>query len=108
VNGFIPFTANANLSWDYRKFGASVSYNYTDRNIRGAYNIANPSRNVFMLPRSMFNVNVRYNLPRNMTINLGVQNVFNEPQRYYRGIQDQMSQVRLQGTTVTVSLDARF
>jgi iron complex outermembrane receptor protein len=108
VNGFIPFTANANLSWDYRKFGASVSYNYTDYNLRGAYNVAQPSRNLVMLPRTLFNVNLRYQLPRNVTVNFGVQNLFNEPQRYYRGIRDQMAQVRLQGTTLTLSAEARF
>jgi TonB-dependent receptor len=109
VNGFIPFTANVNLNWDYKsKFGVSVSYNYTDESIRGGYNTANPSRNTYMMPRSLFNVNLRYNLPRNMTLNLGVQNLFNEPQRYYRGVHDQLSQMRLQGTTLTLSLEGRL
>ncbi len=109
VNGFIPFTANANLSWDYKsRFGVSVSYNYTDENIRGAFDLTNPSRNVYMMPRNLFNVNLRYNLPRSMTVNLGVQNLFNEPQRYYRGTHDQVNQIRLQGTTITLSLEGRF
>ena len=109
VNGFIPFTANANLNWDYRsKFGVSVNYNYTAENIRGGANIAQPSRDSYMMPRSLFNMNLRYNLPRNMTVNLGVQNIFNEPQRYYRGTHDQVNQVRLQGTTLTLSLEGRL
>jgi len=109
VNGFIPFTANANLNWDYRsKFGVSVNYNYTAENIRGGANIAQPSRDTYMMPRSLFNLNLRYNLPRNMTVNLGVQNLFNEPQRYYRGTHDQVNQVRLQGTTLTLSLEGRL
>jgi iron complex outermembrane receptor protein len=111
VNGFIPFTANANLSWDYKKFGASVSYNYTDGSIRGGANIANPSRERYMMPRSLFNVNLRYQLPqrlRNVTVNLGVQNVFNEPQRYYRGIQDQLETFLIQGTTMTLGFEGRF
>jgi len=108
VNGFIPFTANANLSWDYRKFGASISWNYTDESIRGGYNVANPSRNRYMRARDLFNLNLRYQLPRNMTVNLGVQNLFNEPQRYYRGFSDQMETFLMQGTTMTVSLEGRF
>lgn len=108
VNGFIPFTANANLGWDYKKFGASISYNYTDGSIRGGANLAQPSRDRYMMPRSMFNLNLRYALPRNITVNLGVQNVFNEPQRYYRGIRDQMDQFRIQGTTITASVETRF
>lgn len=108
VNGFIPFTANANLSWDYKKFGTSVSYNYTDGSIRGGFNTAQPSRNRYMMPRSMFNLNLRYHLPRNLTVNFGVQNLFNEPQRYYRSIPDQLETFLIQGTTMTVSLEGRF
>ena len=76
--------------------------------MRGAYNVANPSRNSFMMPRNLFNTNVRYTLPRNMTLNFGVQNLFNEPQRYYRGVHDQVNQVLLQGTTLTLSLEGRL
>ena len=108
VNGFIPRTANANLSWDYKKFGASVSWNYTAGSIRGGFNTGAPSRNRYMLPRDLINMNLRYNLPRNMTVNFGVQNVFNEPQRYYRYVPDQIDQIRLQGTTMTLSLEGRF
>ena len=108
INGFIPFTANANLSWEYKRFGTSISYNYTDRSIRGGFNTAAPSRNRYMMPRSLINVNVRYHLPRNLTVNFGVQNLFNEPQRYYRSIQDQLETFLIQGTTLTVSLEGRF
>jgi TonB-dependent receptor len=108
VNGFIPFTANANLGWDYKKFGASVSYNYTDESIRGAYNVAQPSRNRYMMPRTLFNVNLRYNVYRNVTANFGIQNLFNEPQRYYRSISDQNATFLIQGTTLTLSFEGRF
>ncbi|MCX6951755.1 MAG: TonB-dependent receptor [Verrucomicrobia bacterium] len=108
VNGFIPFTANATLSWDYRKFGTSVSWNYTDASIRGAYNVSAPSRNRYMLPRDLVNLNLRYQLPRNVTINFGVQNLFNEPQRYYRSVQDQMETFLIQGTTITGAIEGRF
>jgi TonB-dependent receptor len=115
VDGFIPFTANAYLSWDYKKFGVSVSYNYTDESIRGAYNVGAPSRNRYMMPRNLFNLNARYYLPRalafnrgDLTLNLGVQNLFNEPQRYYRGFHDQLETFLIQGTTMTLSVEGRF
>ena len=108
VNGFIPFTSNVNLSWDYKKFGASVSWNYTDGSIRGGANIAAPSRDRYMLPRDLFNLNLRYQRPRNVTVNFGVQNIFNEPQRYYRGVHDQMETFLIQGTTLTLSVEGRF
>jgi TonB-dependent receptor len=108
VNGFIPRTLNGNLSWDYRKFGASISWNYTAGSIRGAYNVAAPSRNRYMLARDLWNLNLRYGLPHNVTLNLGVQNLFNEPQRYYRYVPDQMETFLMQGTTMTLSVDGRF
>jgi hypothetical protein len=37
-----------------------------------------------------------------------VQNLFNEPQRYYRGIPDQLEQFLMQGTTITGGLEGRF
>lgn len=109
VNGFIPRTTNLGLSWDYRKFGASVSYNFTSESIRGANsNLTATSRNRYMRSRDLFNVNLRYQLPRNLTLNFGVQNLFNEPQRYYRGISDQMETFLMQGTTLTAGIEGRF
>ncbi len=108
VNGFIPRTGNVSLSWDYRKFGASISYNYTQEHIRGGYNIAQPSRNQYMLSRELVNANMRYQLRPNLTVNLGVANLFNAPQRYYRSIPDQMQTFLMQGTSMTASLEGRF
>jgi TonB-dependent receptor len=108
VNGFIPRTINLNLAWDYKKVGASISYNYNSESIRGAYNVAQPSRNVYMKHREIVNLNFRYQIRRNVTANVGVANVFNEPQRYYRGIADQMERFLIQGTTMTAGIEARF
>lgn len=108
VNGFIPRTMNASLSWDYKKFSTSISYNYTAENIRGIYNIAQPSRNQFLMARELVNASLRYQLPRNMTLTFGVQNLFNEPQKYYRGVVDQMQTFLMQGTTITGGIEGRF
>ncbi len=108
VNGFIPRTGNASFSWDYKKFGVSMSYNYTSESIRNAYNAANPSRNQYLNARELVNLNMRYQLPRNMTLTFGVANLFNEPQIYYRGIADQLETFLMQGTTITAGLEARF
>ena len=108
VNGFIPRTMNASLSWDYKKFSASISYNYTSENIRGTYNIAQPSRNQFLQARELVNANVRYQLRPNLTLNFGVANLFNEPQIYYRGVADQMQTFLMQGTTITGGIEGRF
>ena len=99
---------NIALSWDYKKFGASMSYNYTSENIRATYNIAAPSRNQFLMARELVNANLRYQLPRNVTLNFGVANLFNEPQRFYRSIPDQLETFLVNGTTITAGIEGRF
>ncbi len=108
VNGFIPRTMNVAVSWDYRKFSTSISYNYTAESIRGAYNISQPSRNRFMKSRELVNASLRYQLRPNLTLNFGVANLFNEPQRYYRSVADQMETFLMNGTTITGGIEGRF
>ncbi len=108
INGFIPRTGNLSVSWDYRKFGFSVSYNYTSQSIRNAFNVAQPSRNQYMKPRDLVNLNLRYQLRSNLTATFGVANLFNEPQIYYRGIADQLETFLMQGTSITAGIEGRF
>jgi outer membrane receptor protein involved in Fe transport len=54
------------------------------------------------------NLNLRYQVRRNVTATFGVANLFNEPQRYYRNIADQMETFLIQGTTITAGLEGRF
>ena len=108
VNGFIPRTMNVSLSWNYRKFGASVSYNYTGENIRNAYNLTAPSRNQYLRSRELVNANIRYSIYPSLTLNFGVQNLFNEPQIYYRGVRDQLDTFLINGTTITAGIEGRF
>ena len=85
-----------------------MSYNYTSESIRNSYNVSAPSRNQYMKPRDMVNVNLRYQLRSNLTATLGVSNLFNEPQIYYRGVADQLETFLMQGTTITVGIESRF
>ena len=108
VNGFIPRTGNVSLAWDYKKFGASISYNYTSESIRNAYNLSAPSRNQYLHARELVNANIRYTIRPSVTLNFGVQNLFNEPQIYYRGVRDQLETFLVNGTTITAGLEGRF
>ena len=85
-----------------------MSYNYTSESIRNSYNVGAPSRNQYMKPRDMVNVNLRYQLRSNLTATVGVANLFNEPQIYYRGIADQLETFLIQGTTITAGIEGRF
>ncbi|MEY4938940.1 MAG: hypothetical protein RIQ93_675 [Verrucomicrobiota bacterium] len=108
VNGFIPRTGNVSLAWDYKKFGASISYNYTSESIRNAFNLAAPSRNQYLQARELVNANIRYTIRPSVTLNFGVQNLFNEPQIYYRGVRDQLETFLINGTTITAGIEGRF
>jgi TonB-dependent receptor len=107
VAGFIPRTGNLSFSWDYRKFGISMSYNYTSENIR-SFNLTQPSRNQYMSRRELVNMNLRYQLRSNLTLTFGVSNLFNEPQRYFRATDSQLEQFIAQGTTITGGIEGRF
>ncbi len=108
VRGFIPRTMNASLSWSYKKFNTSWSYNYTAEHIRDVYNFAQPSRNRYMNSRKLVNANARYEINPRLIVGVGVQNVFNEPQIYYRSIPDQMETFLVNGTTMTFTIEGRF
>ncbi len=108
INGFIPRTGNLSVSWDYKKFGMSVSYNYTSESIRNAFNVGAPSRNQYLKARDLINLNLRYQIRSNLTATFGVANLFNEPQIYYRGIADQLETFLMQGTTITAGIEGRF
>jgi len=108
VRGFIPRTMNTTLSWYYKKFSTSVSYNYTAEHIRDNYNFAQPSRNRYLKSRKIVNASMRYQLRPNLTVNLGVANLFNEPQVYYRSVPDQMETFLINGTTMTAGIEGRF
>ncbi|MDO8540499.1 MAG: TonB-dependent receptor [Opitutaceae bacterium] len=107
VPGFIPYSGNVNLSWKYKKFGARVLYNYTATHIR-SYNATQPSRNQYMWSRALYNLGFEYNLRSNVKLTLDIANAENEPQRYYRGIPDQMETFLMQGTKWTVGVQGQF
>jgi hypothetical protein len=51
---------------------------------------------------------MRYNFKPSLGFSLGFFNLFNAPQRRYRGISDQLSLFMMQGTTMTAAIDGRF
>ena len=108
VGGTIPRTGNVSLSWSYKKFGTRILYNYTALNIRGNYNFAQPSRNVYMRPRETVNLGLNYQVRPDLRVSLDIQNFFNEPQQYYRGFPDQLQQQRIQPTKITMGMQGQF
>ena len=107
VPGFIPFTANANLSWRHRGFSARVIWNRTGEYIN-AFTASGSGRNQYTKRRTITNIGLAYQVRPAVTLSVDVGNVFNAPQAFYRGIADQISEVRIPGTTVTFGVSGRF
>jgi TonB-dependent receptor len=107
VPGFIPKTANVDLSWQYRRFSARVLWSYMSGSIR-AFNALQPSRNQYMFEREQVNLGLDYNVRPTLKLALDVANLTNAPQRYYRGIPDQLETFVIQGTKITATIQGRF
>ena len=107
VAGFIPEAANLSLSWRYRSFGARILYNYTGDYI-DSYSATNVGRNFFRFPFRSANVGLSYQLRPTLSLTWDVANVFNEPQRLYRGVRSQMARTIINGTTMTFGISGRF
>ncbi|MBI5382452.1 MAG: TonB-dependent receptor [Opitutae bacterium] len=107
VVGFIPRTGNLSLSWNYRKIGTRILYNYTAGHIR-SYNSTQPSRNIYMKKRELVNLGLTYRVRPNLTLQVDIANLFNEPQQYYIGIPSQMQQFLIQGTKITIGLQGQL
>ncbi len=107
VAGFIPRTANVILSWRHRGFGARLTANYTSDYI-DAYTAASLGRNLYVDKRKIINAGVSYQYSPRLGFTLDVQNITNAPQRWYRGIPDQIAEYRIPGITITAGINGRF
>ena len=107
VPGFIPFTANANLSWRHRGFSARAIWNRTGEYIN-AFTAAGSGRNQYTRRRTIVNAGVAYQFKPTVSVSVDVGNIFNASQVFYRGIADQVSEYRIPGTTVTFGVSGRF
>ncbi|MES2692228.1 MAG: TonB-dependent receptor [Verrucomicrobiota bacterium] len=107
VAGFIPRTANVILSWRHRGFGARLTANYTSDYI-DAYTAATVGRNLYVDKRRIINAGVSYQYSPLLGFSVDVLNITNEPQKWYRGIPDQIAEYRIPGITVTFGVSGRF
>jgi iron complex outermembrane receptor protein len=107
VEGFVPRTANASLTWRYRGFSTRLLVNYASTFLQASGG-ANPARNLFRLDRTLIHLGFSYQLRPSLTLTLDIDNLTNEPQRRYRGIPDQMEYFNYPGTAVTIGVTGRF
>jgi len=107
VPGFIPRTSNLSLTWRHRGIGARVVANRTGEYIR-AFTAASPARNLYTRERTIVNAGIAYQWKPELSFSVDVNNLFNEPQVWYRGLADRMSETRIAGITITFGVSGRF
>ena len=107
VPGFIPRTANASLSWRYRKFSTRVLYNHVGSYIT-SYNATSPGYSAYRFAYRTVNLGVTWQLRPSVQLTADVSNLLNEPQRTYRGFTDRMSGTIINGTSLTFGVNGRF
>ena len=107
VPGFIPRTGNASVSWRYRKFSARVLYNFVGSYIT-AFTANTPARNNYRYKYETVTAGISYQYRPSLQFTIDAANLFNEPQRLYRGVPSQMSNTILNGQTITFGVNGRF
>ncbi|MCX6952044.1 MAG: TonB-dependent receptor, partial [Verrucomicrobia bacterium] len=107
VPGFIPRSGNVSLSWRHRKFSSRVTANRVGDYIRN-FTAVGSGANLYTRARTVVNTGVAYQWRPDVSFSVDVQNIFNEPQSWYRGVSDQLAQVFIPGVTVTLGVSGRF
>ncbi len=107
VAGFIPKAGNASLSWRHRGFSARVLYNFTGSHI-SSYSATSPALNLYRYARKTTSLGLAYQLRPSVSLTLDIANLFNEPQRIYRGNPDRPQTTIINFITVTAGVSGRF
>jgi iron complex outermembrane receptor protein len=104
--GFIPYVANASLSWRHRNFSARILYNFTGEYLT-SFNV-NPAVRQYRESFKTVNVGVAYQLRPSLGFTIDVANIFNEPQVLYRGFKGRTSQTTYNFVTISAGVNGRF
>ena len=107
VAGFIPVTANMNLTYKYRAFSTRVLVNYTGRYVT-TFTATNSPRNEYKYARTIVNLGFGWQLRPSANLFCEVVNLFNETQGRFRGIGSRMSYTSINGTTLNFGVTGRF
>jgi iron complex outermembrane recepter protein len=107
VQGFIPYSANASLSWRYRGFSTRLLYNFTGEYITN-FNVNNPALSLYRFSHKTVDVSLAYKFRPALSFTVDVNNVFNEPQEWYRGTKDRSQRMIFNFVTISAGINGRF
>ncbi|MSU50718.1 MAG: TonB-dependent receptor [Opitutus sp.] len=104
--GFVPDTANARLSYNYRRFAPYVQWSYVGRTF-DAFNLV-PQLQTYRLERRVVNAGFSLRLPRNLEFFFDVSNLFDEPQRSTHFVSGSRISTYYNGPFVSFGLNGRY
>ncbi len=106
VAGFVPEAANFGVTYKNRAWSARLVGNHTSGYLT-TYD-ANPARLRFRDGRTLFNLGLSYQVRPWLEFSADIVNMFNKPQRFYRGSEDRLQTWIVNGTSVTLGVSGRF
>jgi TonB-dependent receptor len=107
VPGFIPRTGNVRLLYNYNRFGASVSANYTSNHLF-AFVAPGSSGNIYRQALTMINTGLTYKLRPNLTAYIDVSNVFQKGPVRYTYMESRIRSLTNGARTLSVGVSGQF
>lgn len=106
VPNFVPKSGNAGLSFKWRRFQTQVMVNYTGEHLTSYSTDA--SRLNFKFERTVANLNFSYSMSPRLQFYCDFQNVFDEPQKWYRGVPEHIERAFWNGSFINFGISGRF
>jgi outer membrane receptor for ferrienterochelin and colicin len=107
VVGFVPRSGNVRLFYDYKRFSASASLNYTGEYVV-SYSATAPANSYYRRDLRTVSAGISYRLRPNTTINVDASNVFEKGPEQYRYIKSRPRQRTLGMMSLNVGLSGQF
>ena len=107
IVGFIPKTANVDLTYKYRAFSSRVLISYIGDYILTYTAPASPL-NVYKSARTIVNVGLGWQLRPNTNFFCEISNIFNAPQKRYMFSESRTTNWAVNGTLVNIGINGRF
>ena len=106
VAGFVPQSGNAGFTYKYRRVGVRVSANYTGENLTDFSTTEALLR--YRAARTLVNVGTTLTLRPGTEAFFNVENLFDEPQQWYRYKPSRRQGTNFNGVGVFFGVDGRF
>jgi TonB-dependent receptor len=108
VPGFIPRTGNARLVYNYKRFGASASVNFTGEHISAVSALTPIANRLYRKDLYRVNMGVSYKWRPDVQFYADVSNIFEEGITTYRYIPSRIRQEIWAGRTVNIGVSGQF